>query len=174
MLVQGGVDDLVWLETVRLHHDASVENRPLEQLTPGQRLALLLRRVDIYAAVLSRRTARAALTPMEAARKVCLGADGRPDLVGAALLRTTGLYPPGSFVELVSRELAVVFSRGARADQPLVAVLVNAQGEPLLEPRLRDTAQLGCAVRKAVRPDQVPVEPSAAAWTSMQKAARHA
>lgn len=96
---------------------------------------------------------------MEAARKVCLGAEGSSDLVGTALLRPTGLYPPGGLVKRVSRELAVVFSRGARADQPLVAVLVNAQGEPLVEPRLRNTAQLGCSVRKAVRPARVPVEP---------------
>lgn len=158
LLADSGVQDPVWLEAVRLHHDSSLDMWPLEQLAVGQRLALLLRRVDVYSAVLSRRATRSALTPMQAARRACLGSDGRPDMIGAALLKTVGLYPPGSYVQLNSRERGMVLRRGKRADQPLVAALTNVRGEPLPEPRLRDTAQLGYAVHAGLQPDQVPVD----------------
>ena len=172
LLADSGVQDPVWLEAVRLHHDSSLDRRPLEQLTPGQRLALLLRRVDVYSAVLSRRATRSPLTPMQAARRACLGSDGRPDGVGAALLKTVGLYPPGSFVQLHSREKGVVLRRGVRADRPLVAVLRNARGEPLSEPRLRDTARPGYAVRAALPPGRVPVDVPMAMWPAMHRAAQ--
>lgn len=158
LLQASGVNDPVWLEAVRLHHDAGLETLPVERLRPGQRMALLLQRVDRYCAKLSCRADRPALSPMQAAAHVCLGDDGRPDGVGGVLLRVVGLYPPGSFVLLDSDEVGVVLYRGARADQPLVAALVNAQGERLLAPLLRDTARRGLAVRAALRPDEVAVQ----------------
>jgi hypothetical protein len=171
LLEDSGVHTPVWLEAVRLHHDSSLDARPLEQLTPGQRLALLLRRVDVYSAVLSRRATRLPLTPMQAARRACLGADGRPDVIGAALLKTVGLYPPGSFVQLANRERGVVLGRGLRADQPMVAVLTNVRGEPLPEPRLRDTAHPGYAVRAGLQPDRAPVDLTVALRPALQRAA---
>jgi hypothetical protein len=160
LLQASGVTDPVWMEAVRLHHDAELETLQEQQITPGRQLAMLLRRVDIYCAKISRRAGRQALTAMQAARQACLGADGRPDRIGGALLKVVGLYPPGCFVQLVSGETGIVLSRGARADQPRVAVLLNARGAVLMGPLLRDTAQPGLGVRAALRPDQVPVQPS--------------
>ncbi|MDE2457135.1 MAG: hypothetical protein KGL43_26390, partial [Burkholderiales bacterium] len=152
-----GLDDALCIEAVRLHHDASQECLPFEELTPARRLARLLRRVDIFGAKLSRRQRRVALSPMQAARQACLGADGQPDEIGAALLKTVGLYPPGSFVELVSGEVAIVIARGRRANLPLVASLVSPSGTPLGEPLLRDTLSPRHAVRAAVPPSAVRV-----------------
>jgi hypothetical protein len=160
LLSHSGITEPAWLEAVRRHHDGSLEALPFEQLTTGQRLALLLRRVDIYCAKLSRRAGRVSMTAMQAASEVCLGADGRPDLLGGALLKAMGLYPPGSFVQLANGELGTVLSRGARANQPLVAVLVNAHGLPMPTPLLRVTSQPSASVRAGLRPDQVPVRPS--------------
>jgi HD-GYP domain-containing protein (c-di-GMP phosphodiesterase class II) len=172
LLLASGVEDRLWLDAVLLHHDGTLEGLPLEQLSPGKRLALLLHRVDVYSAVLSRRATRSALTPTQAARKACLGPDGRPDVMGAALLKTMGLYPPGSFVQLDTQEIGVVLSRGRNASQPLVAVLVSSWGEALAEPRLRDTSQLGCAVCTGLQPDQVEMEPAAATWAVLHRLAR--
>lgn len=172
LLLASGVTDHAWLETVRFHHDSSLEGLSMEQLTPGQRLALLLRRVDIYSAMLSRRVTRSALTPMQAARKACFGPDGRPDRIGAALLKTIGLYPPGSFVQLCNQETGVVLSRGVRPNEPLVAVLVDAYGEPLSDPRLRDTARPGHAVRTELQPDLVAVDLPATKWATLHSLGR--
>ena len=159
LLERLGVDDPLWTETVRLHHDASDPHRPLAELEPARQLARLLRRVDVFSAKLSRRRTRAPMSPVQAAREACLGADGKPDEIGAALLKAVGLYPPGSFVELVCGEVGIVVSRGRRANLPWVASLVSASGSPLGEPALRDTVETRFQVRGAVAPASVKVRP---------------
>ncbi len=157
MLEQAGLDDALAVEAVRLHHDASVEGAPLATLPPARQVARLLRRADIFGAKISRRASRPAVSPLMAAREACLGPDGQPDEVGGALLRTVGLYPPGSFVELASGEVGIVVSRGRRANLPLVAALVSASGNVYAEPMLRDTLDRRHAVKAAVAPERVKV-----------------
>ncbi|MEY3252593.1 MAG: hypothetical protein RL227_1566, partial [Pseudomonadota bacterium] len=139
------------------HHDADTDGEPLSGQSTARRLARLLRRVDIFSANISRRMSRPAMSPLMAARQACLGADGQPDEIGGALLRAVGLYPPGSFVELVSGEVGIVVSRGRRANLPLVAVLVSASGNVHAEPMLRETLDRRHAVKAAVAPDRVKV-----------------
>ena len=61
------------------------------------------------------------------------------DEAGASLIKAIGIYPPGSFVKLASGEIATVVRRGVNTLTPRVAVLVNRQGMPMVEPALRDT-----------------------------------
>ncbi len=159
MLQAGGLADMLCLAVVRLHHEAGDAERPLLELAPEQQLARLLRRVDIFCAKISRRATRAPASPVQAAREACLGANGTPDEVGSALLRAVGLYPPGSFVELVNGEMGIVLARGRRANLPYVATLVSASGTPLGEPALRDTLDRRYAVKAAVAPGVVKVRP---------------
>lgn len=159
LLAAAGVADRLWLAIVQLHHDDSHETEPLADLVPQQRAARLLRRVDLFAAKLSRRAVRHPMSPVQAAREACLGADGLPDEIGAALLKSVGLYPPGSFVELANGEVGIVLARGRRANLPLVAALVGAGGAPLGVPALRDTLDKRYAVKGAVKTSQVKVIP---------------
>lgn len=159
LLQQAGMDDPLCLSTVPLHHDASLEDTPLGSLAPERQLARLLRRVDIFTAKLSRRASRAPMSPVLAAREACMGANGLPDEVGGALLKSVGLYPPGSFVELASGEIGIVVARGLRANQPYVASLVSATGTPLGEPALRDTLEQRYGVKGAVASTKVKVRP---------------
>ncbi|MDZ5455956.1 HD-GYP domain-containing protein [Azohydromonas lata] len=159
LLRDSGVTDEHWLSAVRLHHDDALAGQPLEALDAGQAAASLLRRVDRYSAMLSRRIGREPLSATAAAQQACLGADGRPDPLGALMLKAVGLYPPGCFVALASNERGIVLARGERANQPLVAALVNAEGMVMAEPRLRDTSRPGLAVRTALSPSQIPVDP---------------
>ncbi len=159
MLEAGGLADTLCLAVVRLHHEAGDAERPLVELAPEQQLARLLRRVDIFSAKISRRATRAPASPVQAAREACLGANGKPDEVGSALLRAVGLYPPGSFVELVNGEMGIVLARGRRANLPFVATLVSSSGTPLGEPALRDTLDRRYAVKSAVPPGAVKVRP---------------
>jgi HD-GYP domain-containing protein (c-di-GMP phosphodiesterase class II) len=160
LLLASGADDAVWCDAVRFHHDHSDAELPLEQLPPGRRVARLLRRVDIFTAKLSRRKTRVPMSPVQAAKEACLGANGTPDEIGASLLKAVGLYPPGSFVQLASGELGVVVSRGRRANLPLVASLVTPSGSPMGEPTLRDTVEPRFAVRGAVASATVKVRPT--------------
>lgn len=159
MLADTGITDTNWLEIVKRHHDSSAHAVPLAQLSPAQQAARLLLRVDVFTAKLSRRATRRPTTPVQAAREACLGANGMPDEIGAALLKAVGLYPPGSFVELASNEVGIVIGRGRRANLPVVAGLVSASGAPMGTPALRDTLDKRYAVKRAVPVDEVKVIP---------------
>jgi len=159
MLADLGVTDLAWLEIVKLHHDDSEKATPLQALSPTAQVARLLRRVDIFTAKLSRRATRIPSTPVQAAREACLGADGVPDEIGGALLKSVGLYPPGSFVALANGETGIVIGRGRRANLPVVAALVAPSGAPIGTPALRDTLDKRYAVKSAVSVDAVKVIP---------------
>ncbi|MCB1998516.1 MAG: hypothetical protein H6933_10440 [Burkholderiaceae bacterium] len=158
LLKSAGVTDMVWLDAVARHHQAE-PLLPLTQRSPGQRVASVIRRVDIFGAKLSRRVARTPMSPIQAAREACLGPDGKPDDIGGAILRAVGLYPPGSFVQLESEELAVVIARGRRANLPIVASLVGRAGLALGELAVRDTVDKRHAVKSAVLPGTVKVTP---------------
>jgi HD-GYP domain-containing protein (c-di-GMP phosphodiesterase class II) len=159
MLREAGVADPVWIEIVRLHHDDSLKGQPLDELTPAQRAARLLRRVDIFTAKLSRRATRGPMSPVQAAREACLGPSGTPDEIGGALLKAVGLYPPGSFVELVNGEICIVVARGPRANLPVVVVLIGADGAHRGNAAQRDTHDRRYAVKGAVSAATVRVTP---------------
>lgn len=150
LLAAAGAADPLWIEVVRLHDNPLLGERPIGQLDRPQRLARLLRLVDRFTAKVSRRGSRPPLSPLVAARDACVGADGQPDPFGAALLKSVGMYPPGSYVRLASGELGVVLRSGERANQPVVAAFVGASGLPLTTPVLRDSAQRGREVAAAV------------------------
>lgn len=160
LLAAAGVTDAVWLSTVMLHHDAQNATTALAQLTPAQQAAQLLRRVDIFCAKLSRRGRRAPLSGLRALREACLDADGHADEIGSALLKAVGMYPPGSFVQLAGGEHALVLARGSRANAPRVAAFTDAQGQPVIRPRLRDTALPGYAVKSALDAAKVREQPN--------------
>lgn len=63
------------------------------------------------------------------------------DEAGAALIKAVGIYQPGSYVKLVTDEIAIVIKRGANTTTPRVAVLINRAGLPTVEPTIRDTSQ---------------------------------
>ena len=159
MLREAGFSDPDWIEIVRLHHDDSQKARPLDGLGPVQRASRLLRRVDIFTAKMSRRFTRGPMSPVQAAREACLGANGVPDEIGAALLKAVGLYPPGCWVELVGGEIGIVVARGPRANLPVVAVLIGADGAPRGQPAMRDSNDRRYAVRGAVNAESIRINP---------------
>jgi hypothetical protein len=142
---------------VRLHHDRGLLETPLAALDASSRLARLLGVVDRFTAKVSRRASRMPMSPLAAARDACVGPDGRPDELGSALLKTLGMYPPGSYVQLANGEAGVVLARGSKANEPKVAVLVGASGLPLADPVLRDTSLHGRAVTGAMAVAQMRV-----------------
>ena len=94
MLRAAGVTDSAWIEAVAWHHARRDPEAVFADLPVGVRLADVLRRIDRLVAKISSRASRPAMAATAAARDVCLGADDRPHAVGAALLKTLGIYPP--------------------------------------------------------------------------------
>jgi HD-GYP domain-containing protein (c-di-GMP phosphodiesterase class II) len=152
-LAQVGVDDPVWLTAVRLHHD--VGPGPLAPRGDGEKLARLLRRIDLFGARLSPRRSRLALSGAAATRAVFLDELGQHDEAGTALIKTVGLYPPGSIVRLANGEVGIVFKRGFSATEPLVAVLIGKSGSPLSNPVPRDTRLASQAIAASLTPAEL-------------------
>lgn len=155
LLATLGVDQPLWLEGVARHH-SSIPG-PLGAMPAEERLARLIQRADIFAARLSPRKLRPALSATAAAKVTYLDERQQPDEAGMAIIKALGIYPPGSCVQLASNELAVVLRRGVRASEPRVASLVGRSGTPLGEPAVRDTRLKAYEVKASVAPKELRV-----------------
>lgn len=159
-LVQAaGVDDPLWIGALRHHHDAP--NGPLERLEPAMRLARLIQRADRYAARLSARRNRVALSAKAAAQAAFFDEGGHPDEAGQALLAETGLHPPGAWVKLECGETALVMKRQSNPRAPLTVVsLINRDGMPLAVPALRRTSVPKYLVVAGVPSGEIKLQPN--------------
>lgn len=138
LLQRVGVSDPAWLEAVRHHH--SVPPGPLASRSEGLRMARLIQRADMFAARLAPRASRVPTSPAAAMQASYFDENRQVDEAGAALIKAVGIYSPGSFVRLQTHEIAVVIRRGANTTTPRVAVLINREGLPVVDPIIRDTS----------------------------------
>lgn len=150
-----GITDELWLDAVRHHHAAPPG--PLAALSPGQRLARLIQRADVFAARMSPRRGRPAMSATAAAKAAYLDENGQPDEAGSAIIKAVGLYPPGCLVRLANQEIAVVLRRGRRANAPVVAAIINPAGAVLASPALRSTHLPAHAVMGGIAPHEAKV-----------------
>jgi hypothetical protein len=155
ILRAAGVDDPDWLQAVRDHHDAPPG--PVAGRTTGELLARLVRRADRYAARLSPRKSRPASSATAAAQAAFFDEGGHHDEAGQALVKTMGLYPPGSWVQLQCGEVAMVLRRAGIGRTPVVASLVTKTGMPFAVPALRNTTLPSFEVTGSVAPAKVKV-----------------
>lgn len=158
LLRAAGVTERLWLEPVLRHHEHLPAGVSLAQRSPGERLTRILQVVDRYTAAMSPRLSRSGRDSKDAARSAIVQAGaGGHDEVGMALIQVLGLHPAGTFVKLANEETAVVLRRGAKANEPYVASVLNKRDEPIAEPRLRHTDRPAVAVVQAVSGSQVRV-----------------
>lgn len=162
LLKSMGVGDAQWLQLVAEHHETlQGDGYPTGKTDLGL-AQQLLHLVDMFVARLSPRRSRPGLVPQQAARAIYLNDAGEPSAMGGALVKTLGIYPPGSYVRLVNDEVGVVVRRGRRANAPLVFSIVGRQGLPLGEPALRDTLDRAYEVKASVPAEDVKVVVNAA------------
>ena len=142
LLLKAGVTDEKWLEVVALHHSALDGPEGLANWPTVQRMTKILQTVDRYTAAMSPRKSRTGRTARDSVRSVVVTAGtAKHDEVGTALVRILGLCPPGTYVKLTSGETAVVIRRGLKPGDALVATVMNRNDEPVVNPRLHDTAR---------------------------------
>lgn len=137
LLSESGITDDLWLEAVRRHHDSTPGH--LHDLPRPMQLARLMQRADIFAARLSPRRRRPAMSATAAAKAAYLDENKQPDEAGSAIIKAIGIYPPGSLVRLGNGEVALVMRRGRQANEPAVLSVVSAAGTPLGVPVPRNT-----------------------------------
>lgn len=141
------------LDLVQWHHqpDASeLEGNSLHLLQ-------LLHLCDVLMAKMAPRKVRAALLPLAATKSMVMQSTETTANLRRAIAAALGFYPPGSYVILANGETAVVIARGARANTPHVASIINAAGMPLSKYHYRDTHNPTVAVKSALEPHQIHV-----------------
>jgi HD-GYP domain-containing protein (c-di-GMP phosphodiesterase class II) len=157
MLRQLGIGDPGWLQLVLDHHESSDgKGYPAgkTELGVAQRV---LHMVDLFVARISPRRSRRGFLPQKAVRDLYLAAREQGCALCEILIKTIGMYPPGSYVRLVSNEIGVVVRRGQSANTPMVMAIVGQQGMPLSIPSLRDTQRPGYAIAEGIGADDVKI-----------------
>ncbi len=160
LLRAGGVSDTMWIDAVERHHEAPDGSGYPQGLTDVGEMALLLNRADAFTARFSARVVRPP-QPADLAVRQFFASDAKSPMT-AAIVKEFGLYPPGTSVRLKSGELGLVMRRGETASTPVVAVVTTRQGDALVNPVRRDTAQaehgVAAVVPAAALKVRVPLE----------------
>ncbi len=157
MLANLHVKDELWLDIVSSHHDESGNSTVLSLMEPTVRLSRILRVVDRYAAMISPRKSRAGRSATDSVRSIISSAPEQNDEVGPSLVRAVGLCPPGTYVRLDNGEVAVVMRRSAKANHPHVAIVIDAVGGLVPQPRLHRTANSSPKIQSALAASTVRV-----------------
>ncbi|MCM2347097.1 MAG: phosphodiesterase [Acidovorax soli] len=137
------ITDDLWLDVVGQHHASMSGHLPLADQEPQDRLTRILGTIDRYAAMISPRKSRAGRSATDSVRAIVGHEVDQHDEVGYALVRSVGLCPPGTFVRLDNGDTAIVLRRGEKANQPLVASLLDRTGAHHARPGIYQTAAVG-------------------------------
>ncbi len=148
-----GMDDEDALDIVRWHHEPDAAAGAASNLQSRH----LLRVADVFVAKLAARRTRLAMSPLGAARSMVLDSSGSAPALASALATAVGFYPPGTYVQLVNGERAVVVARGTRAHEAHVVSIVNPGGMPLPNYLYRDVRESRFAVRAPVNAEKIRV-----------------
>jgi HD-GYP domain-containing protein (c-di-GMP phosphodiesterase class II) len=145
------------LDIVLWHHETD-ESRGMARNLECRRL---LRVADAFVAKMAARRTRLAMSALGAAKAMYTGSDPHTPKLVSAMATAVGFYPPGTYVQLVNGERAVVVARGARANDAHVVSIVNAGGMPQSKYAYRDIRESQFAIRTPVNPEKIRVKVSA-------------
>ena len=133
-----GIADEAWLRAVAEHHEQDGGGGYPAGLQKTGDLARVLRAIDVFMAKISPRAHRPPMAPQAAVRQ--LFQQNAADPLTMSLIRTLGVHPPGSLVQLRSGEVAVAIRRPASGMHPIAATLSDTRGRPIAQTFRRDTA----------------------------------
>lgn len=157
ILAAQGVDDQLWLDFVRQHHervDGSGYPYALQgdAILPGARLLGI---ADSYAAMVTPRPNRVAKFPKDALKLLY---QQRSSLYDEQFLRISvgalTALPPGTMVRLANGELAVVRSRQRKGESADVWTLYDKSGMPVMRPQRRDVNDPTYAITGVLRVEE--------------------
>jgi len=143
MLSAMGVQESALLSTVLWHHAPELSGAEAGALHTLR----LLNLTDGLIAKMAPRKTRSAMLPMAASKTLIMHNAEATASLRRALAAALGFYPPGSYVQLVNGETAVVVARGERANTPHVASIIAANGMPLGKYTYRTTSTTQFAVQ---------------------------
>lgn len=162
MLRARGVTDEAWLALVAQHHE-TIDGRGYPRQLQGNaiaRSAQLLSLADRYGAMATGRAYREAALPNLVLKQIFMEKDKSVDASLATLLvKTVGIYPPGSAVELANGDIAIVVKRTRNASQPVLRCVKTWRKEILDHPRKRMTHEPGHAIARLIAASEIGFTP---------------
>ena len=140
-LMQAGVNDALWLDIIRQHHEKPDGRgyprglREEEILTESTVICL----ADRYSAMLFDRPFRETREPRNILKGYLDESKKYNSNLPLIFIKQMGVYPPGLFVRLNSGETAMVVKRTGPNEKPMVVSYINPRGVSYDPPVLRDT-----------------------------------
>jgi HD-GYP domain-containing protein (c-di-GMP phosphodiesterase class II) len=142
-LYEAGIEDSEWLKYVLLHHEHEDGTGYPVGNVKGEipQNAKILSLADGFCARISSRGYRKSTLPSVALRDIFINNVAKVDAtLGAYFVKVLGLYPPGTFVQLMNKEIAIISHRGATHSSSIAHSLVKPNGELFAAPIKRDTS----------------------------------
>jgi hypothetical protein len=156
-LLQGiGIDDPLWIEAVRQHHE-NMDGSGYPEGIEGTHIGLsarILRVADVYCTRIAShhyhppKSARHALRELFGPQRGLLDSQ-----ISILLLRRVGLYPPGTLIRLANRENACITRRSRNGLIRFAVSFMDGRGRPLDPPRERDLTMRTHRPRGVIEPD---------------------
>lgn len=157
LLQRCGVEDPVWLEAVRDHHER-VDGTGYPRSLRGDAVSIearILGIVDIYSAMIRPRAYRGAQPSRVALRDIFLERGQRVDeRLATMFIKELGVYPPGTMVRLANGEIAVAVRRTTDGAHPQLRCVIGRDGAPLAYPQIRDSRNPETAITEIVSASQ--------------------
>jgi len=160
-LFDAGIEDSDWLMYVLLHHEHEDGTGYPVGNVKGEipQNAKILTLADGFCARISSRGYRKSTLPSVALRDIFIDNGAHVDAtLGAYFVKVLGLYPPGTFVQLKNKEIAIVSQRGATHSSCMAFSLVKPSGELFTAPIKRDTSIDTYKIVEAIYPTDAAVQ----------------
>lgn len=155
LLVELGVTGEVWLQVVQDHHEYLDGSGYAGKLAGEISLpARILSLADSLSAMLRPRPYRDRVIARVALEHLYVNETHRYDRkLLQILIDEMGIYPPGSLLRLVNREIAVAtHSVPGKPATPTAASISDGFGRPLARPFFRDTANINSSIVRPLDP----------------------
>jgi len=147
-LLAAGVNDAITLDAC-LHHHERIDGKGYPMRLADAALSRMARMgavCDIYDAITSNRPYKSGWDPAGSLAKMAHWCDDHLDLlVFQAFVKSLGIYPTGSLVQLDNGKLAVVVEQSkASLLKPIVKTVYSTHSQERVLPQLIDLSAAGC------------------------------
>jgi len=160
ILFEAGIENSNWLLYVLLHHEHEDGSGYPVGNVKGEipQNAKIVTLADGFCARIASRGYRKSTLPSLALRDIFIENKAHVDpALAAYFIKALGLYPPGTFVQLKNKDIAIISHRGGDHQSCVAHSLVKESGELYAVPVKRDTSLDAYKVVEAIHPVEADV-----------------